>query len=409
MEKEFQEYIEIIEKYIESNYKNNFRKSVAGVLNYPFLVPGANYKNQLWDWDSWLTGVALMDLNDKDIEDYQKGCVLNFLDHIDEQGRIPIVIQDTPSCLFDINHSYKSNIHKPCLAIHAYEICERYNDAIWIKEHFGKLLKFLSYYDQNQKDEETGLYFWIDDLAIGFDNDPTVFYRPNHSTGAIYLNSLMYEELLSVSNIARLLNKKDIEREYLNKANELKNSIRNECFDKIDGYFYSVDLSLKRIDEKEWLHQGQRRFWHSLPIKITTWAGLLPLWNGIASEEEAKRAVEHYLNKEGLNSPFGVRSVAKNEKMFGNFDTGNPSCWLGPIWINANYFAYVGLKKYGYHDLAKEILVKTIKLLGEDLKRNGGFHEYYNSENGKGIRGLGFQSWNFLIIKMIGDFKKDNF
>ncbi|MCQ2742094.1 MAG: glycoside hydrolase family 37 [Bacilli bacterium] len=392
-------YVDAIKKYVGESYRNNFREPVDR-LPYHFLVPGAGYRHQLWDWDSWLTGYALMSVDDKDIEKYQKGCVLDFLNAICEDGRIPILVQDSPSWLFDIDDKYQSNIHKPCLAIHALEISERYNDYNWIADKFDDLLRFISFYEKNQKDEETGLFYWIDDLGIGFDNDPTVFYRPNKSTGAIYLNSLMYMELLSVAKIAEKLGRKEAE-EYFKKSESLKEAIENECFDKVDGFYYSADLSLRKVDPEVWLHKGHPRFWHSLPIKITTWAGLLPLWAKIATKEEADRVVKRYLNEEGLYSEYGIRSVAKNEKMFGIFDTGNPSCWLGPIWINANYFTYVALKNYGYDDLAKDIAVKTIKLLGKDVLENGQFHEYYDSETGKGVRGPGFQSWNFLVIKLI--------
>ena len=35
-------------------------EKLAGALVYPFLTPGSNqYDNVLWDWDSWLSNVAL--------------------------------------------------------------------------------------------------------------------------------------------------------------------------------------------------------------------------------------------------------------------------------------------------------------------------------------------------------------
>lgn len=407
LDNETKEYARIVKEYIENNYRKNFRDPVEGVLKHPFLVPGSGYSHQLWDWDSWLTGFALFSLKGEESEEYQKGCVLDFLEHMDEEGRIPVVVQDTPNWLFDLNENYHHNIHKPCLAIHAYEISAHYGSAEWLREHFDKLLKFLSYYDKNQQDPETGLYYWLDDLAIGFDNDPTVFYRPNRSTGAIYLNSLMYMELLSIAKLAKMLKEEETATRFEEKAAKLKDAIRNECFDKVDGYFYSADLSLRKIDPNEWLHSGHHRFWHSLPIKITTWAGMLPLWAGIASKEEAAEAVKRYQNPDGLFSEFGIRSVAKNERMFGNFDSGNPSCWIGPIWINANYFVYEGLKRYGYNDLARDLAIKTIRLLGKDVQENGEFHEYYHSETGQGIRGKGFQSWNFLALPIIEDLFKE--
>lgn len=401
--KDLNKYIDAIEIYIKQNYKNNFREPCRN-LPYKYLVPGANYAHTLWDWDSWLTGSALLEIDDLDIKEYEMGCILNFLSNIDEKGRIPILCDDRPGWFYNVNDKL-DNIHKPCLAIHALEICEHFNEVDWIKDKFDLLKRYISYYENNQKHLESGLYFWLSDVAIGFDNDPTVFYQPDKSSAAIFLNSLMYKELLSMSKLASLLGLKDDSAEYLEKAEHLKQAIKNECFDKVDGYFYSAFVGLRDIDPKTYMHSGHPRFWHSLPIKITTWAGMLPLWAGIANQEEADACVKRYINPDGLYSEFGIRSVAKNEKMYGIFNTGNPSCWLGPIWINANYFTYMGLKQYGYNELAQEIAVKTIKLLGQDIIKNGEFHEYYDSETGVGVRGKGFQSWNFLVIKMIDDMK----
>ena len=81
----------IIETYAQNNYKKMFREP-EGQLEYKFIVPGSVYGNQLWDWDSWLTNVALRQFVTEDIGEYEKGCVLNFLDHIDDMGRIPLQI-----------------------------------------------------------------------------------------------------------------------------------------------------------------------------------------------------------------------------------------------------------------------------------------------------------------------------
>lgn len=398
-------YSNLIINYIKLTYKNNFREPKESTFGFPYIVPGSKYSEQLWDWDSWLTGLALLNIDDVNSKEYQIGCVLNFLDHIDEYGRIPILIEKNTPLPFHFSSNYQSNIHKPCLAQHALAIVEKYNDITWLERKFDKLLKFISYYENHQKDDESGLYFWLDDLAIGFDNDPTVFYRPNKSTGAIYLNSLMYSELFAISTLAKKLGKGEISKLYKDKANKLKIAIQNECFDNKDGYFYSVDLSLKKIDPNSPIHKGQPRFWHSLPIKITTWAGLLPLWNKIATKEQAEKCVKHIQEKDSLFCKNGIRSIAKYEKMYGIYKTGNPSCWIGPVWINACYFAYVGLKNYGYNELARKIAESVICLLGKDLEKNGEFHEYYNPETGEGVNNKGFQSWNFLVWFLIKEIK----
>ena len=55
MKTTIQHYAELIRSYILSSYKHNFREPVDR-LKRPFLVPGAYYSHQLWDWDSWLPG-----------------------------------------------------------------------------------------------------------------------------------------------------------------------------------------------------------------------------------------------------------------------------------------------------------------------------------------------------------------
>lgn len=398
-------YAKLIVEYIQKGYKDNFREPVAN-LAHPYLVPGANYSHQLWDWDSWLTGLALMSIDDPSIKAYEEGCVLNFLDAQDEEGRIPILVQDTDWDLFELKKGKIINIHKPCLVLHALAICKHYGDVSWIKEGFGKIEKYLAYYEARQRHEETGLYFPVDDLGLGFDNDPTVFYRPNGSTAPIYMNALMQAELQATAELANLLGLPEKGKAYQEKADALAEAIRQELYDPRDGFFYSADISLRPVRKDVWLHSGAPRNYHSLPMRIETWAGVLPLWSNIATKEEAKRVVEeHYLNPDTLYSPYGIRSVSKQEKMFRNIKCDNPSCWVGPIWINANYFAYIGLKNYGYDALAEELALKTIRVLGKDIEQNGEFSEYYHSENGTGLYNRGFQSWNFLVLLMIQDLK----
>ena len=406
MTPEDKRYAEKIKAYILGNYKNNFREPAPN-LSHPYLVPGAAYSRQLWDWDSWLTGYALLAIDDPSIEAYEKGCVLNFLEAQDEQGRIPILVQDTHWYLFDLDPRVFTNIHKPCLALHAIAISKHYGGATWLKGGFSKMEKFIEYYEKHQRDDETGLFFPIDDLGLGFDNDPTAFYRPKCSSATIYLNSLMQAEYQAMADLAEMLKLTEEKQKYQDKANSLAKAIRDELFDERDGFFYSADISLRKVDPNEWLQIGAPRHYHSLPMRIETWAGLLPLWSKIATPEQARRVVEeHYTNPSTLYSPYGIRSVSKAEKMFRNIKSDNPSCWSGPIWINANYFTYVGLRNYGYNNLAEDLALKTIRLLGKDVEENGQFYEYYHSETGQGLCNQGFQSWNFLVLLMIQDLEK---
>ena len=70
--------------------------------------------------------------------------------------------------------------------------------------------------------------------------------------------------------------------------------------------------------------------------------------------------------------------------MYAIIKSGNPSCWLGPIWGISNYMVFDGLVKYGYTEEAKELAEKTIALFGRDIEKCGELHEYYDPETGEG-------------------------
>ena len=398
-----EKYVTLIENYCIENAEKCFREA-KGNLKYPFIVPGRAYAHDLWDWDSWLTDWAIAEIfaDSKEIVAYEKGCVLNFLEAVDEQGRIPIVITNatTYGDIFELKDGKETNIHKPCLAQHAAFICQKEKDYEWLRDKFSAFEAFISYYEGHCQ-HPCGLFFWINDFAIGIDNDPCTFYRPDKSTGSIYLNCLMYNELLAVADIAENLGMKDKAAIYHEKAEQLKGAMQAECWDERDGFFYSADLNLRPIDKNEWLHSGAPRHWNSLPMRIGVWTGFMSLWCGVATEAQAKRIVEeHFLNEKTFHANYGVRTLSVAEKMYSIKAQGNPSDWLGPIWGICNYMVFVGLLKYGYQKEARELAVKTVTLYGQDIEENGEMHEYHDPDTGRGVFNLGFQSWNLLSFNM---------
>lgn len=402
-----QNEINAIKEYSKKSYMCMTRQA-EGQLKYPYIVPGsAAYSTQLWDWDSWLTDVAVRQImldNDDHNPEYiecEKGCVLNFLDHALPDGRIPIVISPEENGLQLSEHT--KNIHKPCLAQHMLFIVKNSgNDIRWAENYIDRLCAFVNYYVKECRHEETGLYFWLDDGAIGVDDDPCTFYRPDKSSASIYLNSLMYKELQA---IAQLLSMKGMDGEkYRVEAEHLKSAMQEHMWDERNGSYYSVDLNLMPIESAEvkWLHSGSPRHYHSLIQKIDTWSNFMAMWAGIATGEQAKRMVYENLLDEGLFwAPYGVRTLSKKEKMYRIAKTGNPSCWQGPIWGISNYICFRALQMYGFMKEATELAKKTVALFGRDIIENGDLHEYYHPETGEGVSNCGFQNWNLLVNNMI--------
>ena len=102
----------VILDYALKNYEKMFREPTGTGLPYKFIVPGSVYNNTLWDWDSWLTDIALSQFVTKDIKEYEIGCILNALNMMDSKGRIPIYI--TPKFPREDYEKWgETNIHKP--------------------------------------------------------------------------------------------------------------------------------------------------------------------------------------------------------------------------------------------------------------------------------------------------------
>lgn len=416
-------YAAVCKRHIYKEMNGMYREA-GGSLPHPFLAPGSNqYLDMLWDWDSWLSDVALRQVlldcgtraDSLKALKYEQGCVLNSLAYGGMDGWIPIWIERddlTREEMLKRRNPWKSNMHKPTLAQHAAFITRTMNgDAEWLRDGFYYLQAFVSKYMNFHRHKATGLLYWETDEAIGVDNDPSTFYRPHASSGSIFLNALMYKELKAMAYLAGRLGLGETARQYDGEAEELKACIRKHCWDPRDGFYYSVDLNLLPVEKPDidglnpgdlYLHTGQPRNYDCLIQRFSVWSGFMAMWAGIATPGEARQMVgRHYSDTTSFNAPAGVRTLSPLEKMYNTKASGNPSSWQGPVWINVNYLVFRGLLNYGYEDEARLLAAKTVILLGRDFERFGALHEYYLPENGEPVLNKGFQNWNFLVANMI--------
>ena len=383
-----------------------------GDFKYPCIVVTKNssYPSQLWEWGNWVNNIALRQIavykNKQDeLTKHEIGSVLNFLNEQKEDGSIEIVVFSDKSMDFTSKMPHK-NVHKPVLAQHVAFILKYTDDTAWVKEIYHKLKAFISFYENNAK-HESGLFYFFDDFAIGVDNDPSTFYRPENSSASIFLNSLMYAELGAMSHIASLIGNEADKEYYSARRKELKAAINQHCYDEKDGMYYSCDINLRPIDESVALHKGAPRHYSTLIQRLGCWSSFLPLWAGIPNKKQAERIIkENLLDEKAFWAPFGVRSLSKYEKMYRLIGSGNPSSWQGGVWILSNYFVFKALLKYGYIKEGEQLAEKTLNLLAKDLEENGAFHEYYNPETGEGLYNKGFSSWNLLAFNMLEYFDK---
>ena len=415
-------YRELIKQHVYADYKKMYKQPEGGALLYPYLTPGSNsYAAVLWDWDSWLSNVALRQiLADKGTAQdkqealaYEQGCVLNYLAYTSAtDGYMPMVVdaQSDPNKIKP-RDIYATNMHKPVIAQHAAFIVQQNGGNVeWLRDGFPRMQAFIRNYQEHHRHQATRLYYWQDDLAIGVDNDPSTFFRPKGSSASIYLNCLMYKELRAMAFLAERMGMSAEAKRYEHDADQLCNAVREHCWDQKDGMYYSVDINLlpytgepQVIFGKPFvLHQGAPRSYPCLIQRLGAWSGFMALWAGIATPEQARRMVsENLMDERTFCAPYGVRTLSKLEKMYNLRATHNPSNWQGPIWGISNYMVFRGLADYGFLTEARQMAEKTISLFGEDLRKNGTLHEYYDPDTAAPIINPGFQNWNYLVLNML--------
>jgi len=130
-------------------------------------------------------------------------------------------------------------------------------------------------------------------------------------------------------------------------------------------------------------------------IRIKSVAGFMPLWAGIATEQQAKRLVEHLTNPKEFWTPYPVPSYARSERNYTQHHVPPPlldpyyglddghSNWLGGVWGHTNYFIVHGLQHYGFDREARTIAQKSYEMSAPDMQ----IREFSNAETGVGSGG----------------------
>lgn len=393
---------------------NSILRAPVGVMRHPFLVPGGLYQDELWDWDSFwvakgffagreLLGPAL----NAELLDHAIGSWKNFFEQQVQNGTVPIMIKSDCPDFFGCTseRGMETNQAKPIFGQFALDVSLAAESYDWIEPHFDALLRFHARWTSRYQ-SPCGLLTWGSDVAIGVDCDPTTYGRPPFSSANLLLNCLFHRDLTATAEIAQALGRADDVARLRSQAAELGAAVQRECWDEVDAFFYSVDTQCQDHRDKflPGLKKGMPMTWSTLPTKIKMFTGFLPLWCGIASDTQARLLVEQHLRSEAeFSASWGVRSLAKNEKMYQpEVDSVNPSNWLGPIWTVVNYMVHQGLKNYGYHEDARQLAEKTVSLLAADLRQSGTLHECYHPDTGAPNFNHHFLSWNSLALAMIG-------
>jgi hypothetical protein len=161
------------------------------------------------------------------------------------------------------------------------------------------------------------------------------------------------------------------------RANEHVLSIAKYIKEKVpEDLQHSMKLAAKQLEEL-WDPYAQEYYsrdfvTHKL-LKVSSIAGLMPLYAGTISKERAEALVKKLENDHLFGPAYPVPSVPISSEWF---DANR--YWQGPSWVNMNWLIIDGLNRYGYKDHAAALRETTIEMV-----QQGGFYEYFNPLSGE--------------------------
>ena len=160
---------------------------------------------------------------------------------------------------------------------------------------------------------------------------------------------------------------------------------------------YEMNLARRTEAIRAKMWDPETKFFYSLnrdtdkKIRIRTLQGFLTLTAGLASEEQARELVRHLNDPALFWSKYPVTTSAMDEPTF-----SPDGFWRGDMWPPTNYLVALGLNRYGYHDVAREITDKMLELV---KKYDGHSYERYNGVEGLRL-GVKDYCWGVAIWSM---------
>ena len=364
-------------------------RSEAGDILHQGIVPSyaATYFQGLWAWDSWKHAVAIAPFE----PELAKDQIRAIYDYQNEEGMLA-------DCFFrdlSIEGVNWRNTKAPLSGWSIFQVYTETQDLNFIKEMFPKLLKYHEWWYANRDHDQNGLceYGSTDGTRIaaawesGMDNavrfDDAKIIENNRGAYSIDqesvdLNAYLYQEKRYIQKLATVLGKKAMADRFKQEAQQLREKIQVLMYRSEDGFFYDI-----KLDSHE-------------KIAIQGPEGWSPLYNEVASAEQAKELVKVIMDTTRFNTPMPFPTLSAAHEQF------NPQrgYWRGPVWLDQAYFAIEGMKNYGYVAEAKIMAVKLVESAEGLVNSQMPIRENYHPITKEGLNAEHF-SWSAAHLLML--------
>lgn len=383
-ETDIEAHIQEMWKYLSQASRDTEQTTELSVPK-PYVKPGGRF-TEMYYWDSYFTSLGLVEHNR--IEDVEN-MVENFAFLIDRYGFVP-----------NGTRQYYLSRSQPPFFYKLLHLLEQEKGFSAIMEYIPQVIAEHEYWMETEETlpnkkvvmntEEYVLNRYWDtkttprmemrktDMALEPKDNPKTFHKnrrascesgwdfssrwrtdpldpsTNNTTSLapVDLNSYLYEMEKKLSEWLTEMTQFDLANEYKELSKKRKNAINTFCWND-DKEFY-VDYNWKT----------------QTPNTQLTLAGVVPLFTGVAIDEKASSVattIENDFLEEG-----GVPTTL--------IETGEQ--WDYPNgWAPLQLMTSVGLRKYGYTDLAKEIETRWCTAVEVQFEHTNQLFEKYNVQN----------------------------
>lgn len=132
--------------------------------------------------------------------------------------------------------------------------------------------------------------------------------------------------------------------------------LNEKCWNEREGFYFDLGYD-KQIERR---HIGM--FWSLL-------AGLVP-------PERVDRMIAQLTDPRRFGRPVPVPSLSADEPEY----AGHGAYWHGGVWLPTNYMVFLGLKRVGREDLARDLAAKYYRAVEEVFRLTGTLWENYAPE-----------------------------
>ena len=333
-------------------------ESLAFPLPGRFIKPGGYFKSFFY-WDSYFTLIGLVVQGKWQLA---REIVEGFIAEVEEFGHVPNYNGLQSVC--------SSRSQSPFLTSAIWEAYPSIDDLGWLdRAARAAAIEYRGYWLAEPHKTEIGLSRYIDlggnggcetvpdtphHRAIGesgWDNTPR-FGDDATQVVPVDLNSQLYRYELDLAEFSDLLGDDEKAGDWRTKAEWRRHLINRYLWDESDGFYWDYDL-----------RTGERL--RGAPKSL---ASFVPLWASVADQAQALRVVEHlpaFEYEHGL--------VDCEEGWVDETEHNYPSGWPYSHW-----YVCLGLRAYGFHDVATRIAMRWLRLISDEFAQTGTIRERHN-------------------------------